>query len=116
MSQRISNRMIKRILEATIAFGLVLTSTLSFAQKSTEHLVICRNSKAVRTLRVEKNKGPRCQTLYTKAGVDQNIGNSLSMNACLDFLNKVRLTLEKAQWNCKDIKGSAVSTLTETVN
>lgn len=97
---------------------IFMTPQLGFAEdsESTQRMVICRNTTAVRTLRVEKNPGDHCQTYYTKAGIDQNIGKSQSMHSCVEYLNKVRETLVKAKWNCKDVKVSTLSTLTETVN
>ncbi len=96
----------------------LMTPLFGFAEdtESTQRMVICRNTTAVRTLRVEKNAGDHCQTYYTKAGIDQNIGKSQSMHSCVEYLNKVRETLVKAKWNCKDVKVSTLSTLTETVN
>jgi hypothetical protein len=88
----------------------------SSLKSATERMVICRSTKAVRTLRIEKKSGDQCQTFYTKAGVDQNIGKSQNVASCLEYLNKVRETLEKAQWACKDIKVSTLSTITESVN
>ena len=73
---------------------------LAADKTETEHLVICRNAKAVRTLRIEKKSNLRCQTYYTKAGVDQSIGSSVNLDSCMSYLNRVRGTLEKASWNC----------------
>jgi hypothetical protein len=106
---------IEQIVDQKIALKnqIKMTSPL---KKATERMVICRSTTAVRTLRIEKNSGDHCQTFYTKAGVDQNIGKSQNVESCLEYLNKVRVTLEKAQWACKDVKLSTLSTMTESVN
>lgn len=90
--------------------------SISLLKSATERMVICRSTQAVRTLRIEKGSGSHCQTFYTKAGVDQNIGKSQNVESCMEYLNKVRETLEKAQWACKDVKVSTLSTITESVN
>lgn len=102
-------------------FSLIIYLFFSFesvyAQSvGADALVLCRSAKAVRTLRVEKTKSNRCQAFYTKSGVDQNIGNSASFEACLEYIKKVRLTLEKANWVCKDVKDSTVSSFVDKNN
>lgn len=103
----------------SIALLLVfLLNVQSQAQqkRETEHLVICRSFKSVRTLRIEKIRGERCQAFYTKLGVDQSIGTSLSMDSCMEYINSVLGILKRAKWTCREVKGSTVSTLVETVN
>ena len=101
------------------AFAILLplfSVQTGFAQKGPELLVLCRSAKVVRTLRIERTRNQSCQSIYTKAGVDKNIGNSVKIENCLEYLNKIRIILEKANWSCKDIKDSTVSTLIDNVN
>lgn len=77
---------------------------------------MCRKDKTVRTLRVEKKTNGRCYAFYTKAGVDQGIGNAMKQDICLDLVNQVKATLEKAEWQCKVVTGSTTSSLNENIN
>jgi len=75
--------------------------------------VICRLRKEVRTLRIEKVEGGKCKAIYTKTGVDQNIGIASSGSSCTEILRKVRVNLEAAAWKCREVKESRVSNLIE---
>ncbi len=72
--------------------------------------LLCKYKKLVRTVRVEKNPSDGCKTTYTKDGLDQNVGESLDLKICLKVLRNIRINLEKANWKCKDISESRVST------
>jgi hypothetical protein len=80
---------------------------------NTELSVMCRLSKQVRTLRIEKLKNGTCRTIYTKYGQDQNIGNAQSQQSCSEILQKVRGILEAADWQCRDIKEARLSNIVE---
>ena len=71
--------------------------------------VICKNRKIVRTVRVEKAAGGSCKTIYTKAGVDRDIGSGRNSASCFKFMDNVQGNLESAGWKCKDISSSAIS-------
>ncbi len=88
---------------------------LAFAAQDTnaELSVMCRLSKQVRTLRVEKLKNGTCRTIYTKYGQDQNIGNAQSPQSCTEILQKVRGILEAADWQCRDVKEARLSNIVE---
>ncbi len=75
--------------------------------------VICRLKKEVRTLRVEKTDGGKCNAVYTKSGKDQSIGQASSQASCDEILRKVRANLEAAAWKCREVKDSRVSNLIE---
>lgn len=90
---------------------LSLGAWVHSAVTQTELSVMCRLSKQVRTLRVEKLRNGTCQTIYTKAGRDQNIGNAMNQESCTDILQKVRDVLESADWKCREVKESRVSTI-----
>lgn len=89
---------------------LFLGTWAQSAVTQTELSVMCRLSKQVRTLRVEKLRNGTCKTVYTKAGRDQNIGNAMNQESCTDILQKVREVLESADWKCREVKESRVST------
>lgn len=66
--------------------------------------LLCKNGKIVRTLAfvVDKEK-KECSTLYTKGGIERQIGNGKNFSTCREVFNQVKGTLEKADWKCKDI-------------
>lgn len=76
-----------------------------------DSLVLCKRDKIVRTLRIETLKDQRCKAIYTKQGVDQNIGVSQAQSACEEYVSKVRKTLEEAAWNCREVKEARTSNL-----
>lgn len=91
-------------------FGLSVQAEVS---QNIDLSVICRLKKEVRTLRVEKVEGGKCKAVYTKLGLDQNIGAASSEASCTDILRKVRVNLEAADWKCREVKESRVSNLIE---
>jgi hypothetical protein len=72
-------------------------------------LVLCKNNKTVRTLRVEVIEDQKCRAIYTKQGVDEVIGSSQTMVACAEFVSNVRKNLEDAKWNCREVKEARTS-------
>jgi hypothetical protein len=91
----------------------IFSVTLAAQDTSSELSVMCRLSKQVRTLRVEKLKNGTCRTIYTKYGQDQNIGNAQNSLSCTEILQKVRGILEAADWQCRDIKEARLSNIVE---
>ncbi|MGE0634787.1 MAG: hypothetical protein AB7O96_20415 [Pseudobdellovibrionaceae bacterium] len=71
--------------------------------------VLCRNEKTVRTIRVNQAKGDGCVTLYTKAGVDSQVGQARNFNSCRQVLDKIRQNLENHSWACKDVSNASIS-------
>jgi hypothetical protein len=101
-----------RAFKLMIIFGLFF-STLANAEalkKATQ--VLCRNQAEIRTVRVNL-KGQNCQAVYTKMGKDQIVGNSGTADKCFEVLNRIKENLEKANWNCRDISESRISTSME---
>lgn len=90
--------------------ALEKTEPLSMDNDKGLTYLLCKFKKLVRTVRVEKNSGGGCKTIYTKDGTDQNVGESLDGKICLKVLRNIRINLEKANWKCKDISESRVST------
>ena len=87
-----------------------LFSPMSFADMG-ESLVLCKNKKTVRTLRVEMGADQKCRAIYTKQGVDETIGASGAHEACVEYISSVRKNLEEAQWNCREIKEARISSV-----
>jgi hypothetical protein len=81
--------------------------------QNVELSVICRLKKEVRTLRVEKAQGGKCNAVYTKLGKDQNIGIASNESSCTEIVHKVQTNLEAADWKCREVKESRVSNLIE---
>ena len=76
-----------------------------------DKLVLCKNNKSVRTLRIETDEEKKCRAIYTKSGVDQTIGSSQSANTCEEVVTGVRKTLEEAKWSCRDVKEARSSSV-----
>jgi hypothetical protein len=93
-------------------FVLFLSFLSAKAAISDVTYVLCKNQKTVRTLRIEKTSG-KCQTIYTKNGLDQVIASGYNPTSCQKFLDDVQGNLIKAGWKCREPKESAVSELKE---
>ncbi len=74
--------------------------------------IMCKNGKAVRTIRIEK-KGNTCRALYTKEGVDQVVGKSEATETCQKVAQRIKVNLESGDWKCKDISQARVSSSME---
>ena len=74
--------------------------------------LMCKNGEVVRTIRIEKNRGV-CQTTYTKEGVGMTVGRSGVESVCRKVFERIRGNLEKANWKCRDITQSRVSSSIE---
>ena len=73
---------------------------------------ICRFGRDVRTLRViPPGEDGRCQTIYTKEGVDQSVGKGQNPKSCIDIMEGIRGRIEAGGWKCREIKGAKVSAL-----
>ena len=79
-----------------------------------EPLLICKNKKIVRTVRITKEKG-LCKTNYTKDGKTQMIGSGMNPASCQKVLEGVRKNLEASHWTCRDVKASSVSDVEEAI-
>ena len=93
-----------------ISFLFVVATTSAAAQAAVEssasvqpNYIMCRNQKTVRTIRVEKDDSKECVTLYTKAGVDREVGRGQNFNSCTKVAENIRTNLDKAGWKCKEV-------------
>lgn len=81
---------------------------MTFATVEPEDFVICRNQKIVRTVRVVKREDA-CDTIYTKSGVDQDVGGGKHYQSCTRILDNIRGNLEKAGWRCREVDEAYVT-------
>lgn len=79
-----------------------------------ESLVLCKNNKTVRTLRIEMMGDQKCRAIYTKQGVDETIGSSQNMSSCEEFVTNVRKNLEGGKWSCREVKEARTSNVIST--
>lgn len=91
---------------------LLLVLFLGLSASADEPLLICKNKKIVRTVRITKEKG-LCKTQYTKDGKTQQIGSGMNPSSCQKVLDGVRKNLEASHWSCRDVKASSVSDVQE---
>lgn len=108
---RLIDSTIKSLIALGISVGFAFFSKIALAAPSlNESMVLCKNNKTVRTLRVEV-EDQRCRAIYTKSGVDTTIGSGQFTNSCHEFVENVRKNLESANWNCRDVKEARISTV-----
>ena len=91
---------------------LVIVFFGSLAANADEPLLICKNKKIVRTVRITREKG-LCRTNYTKDGKTTVIGSGMNPASCLKVLEGVQKNLEASHWSCRDVKESSVSDVEE---
>lgn len=65
-------------------------------------MVLCKNKDVVRTIQIEEASG-QCTTVYTKAGVDREVGNGRNRSSCERVLENIRGNLDKAGWRCREV-------------
>ena len=72
---------------------------------------LCKNKKIVRTLRAlpPASEGANCLAIYTKNGVDKEVGSGKMYGSCVNIIGNIKANLEKAGWACKDISSSKIS-------
>lgn len=92
-----------------VATALVTLGTSSAFAGLENSLVLCRNQKNVRTLRVEMGEDQKCRAIYTKQGVDETIGSGQFTGSCEEYISNVRKNLEEAKWNCREVKEARTS-------
>lgn len=80
---------------------------------SRERLLLCRLGKIVRSIQVKQSfndPGNQCETIYTKAGIDRQVGKGIHWKSCYEILDNIKGNLEAASWKCRDIKKFKVVT------
>jgi hypothetical protein len=87
--------------------SLMIAPIFSFADDAKE-MVMCRNNKIVRTVRVIQ-KDNECVTIYTKLGVDKDVGGGKNPSSCTKIVSNIRENLEKAGWKCRVVGEASVT-------
>ncbi len=104
-------------------YGIVLTSLMvsfavfilsspqvSQAQEKKDVYILCRNGKAIRTLKTQIGSDNVCRAMYNRDGGEEKlVGSGLNFDSCVGFLTKVRENLEKGGWKCREVKESATN-------
>lgn len=106
--------MLRLALIATSAFLMAAVSSSAFAadQKASE-FVLCKNSaKNVRTLRV-MGENKNCKVTYSKGGAEEQVGEHSAKESCSSIVDRMRDTLQAANWKCKEVSSATVTTSTE---
>ena len=90
-----------------VFFLTCLIPNLVSAEKKTHHM-FCQKNFFVRTIRVERNQ-QGCRTIYTKRGIDKEVGSGIYLESCFNFLKNVEKNLGIAGWQCRDASESRMS-------
>ncbi|OFZ17751.1 MAG: hypothetical protein A2Z20_02640 [Bdellovibrionales bacterium RBG_16_40_8] len=79
--------------------------------ESSSDYVLCKNLKAVRTIRIENDADAKqCVALYTKLGVDKEVGRAQNILSCRNIIGNIKGNLEKASWKCKELDNYNITT------
>ena len=99
---------------ASMIFSILILALPGFGIEPGADLrsfVLCKNEKAVRSIRVEFDKKTAlCRTIYSKGGVDREEGSGKSIASCESVKGNIRKNLESASWKCRDVDSAQVST------
>lgn len=72
--------------------------------------LMCQNGANVRTIRFLPNEAGGCKTGYTKeGGTEQIVAESWNKSRCFSVMNNIRENLINANWKCRDISDSRIS-------
>lgn len=97
-------------IKALTLCGSVLFLFPNLSRASEDLYTICKLGKTVRSLRVEKS-ADGCRAIYTKAGVDSEVGNGQWTQSCQDITRNIESNLKEAGWKCRDLQNAQVSEL-----
>lgn len=72
--------------------------------------LMCQNGANVRTIRFLPSKAGGCKTGYTKeGGAEQIVAESWNKSRCFSVMSNIRENLMNANWKCRDISDSRIS-------
>ena len=91
------------------AFALLISLQFAHAESKPISYLLCKLRSNVRTVRIDLDSDGVCKTVYSKEGSDKTIGSGRSQASCQNFLNNVKLNLEKSNWKCRDVEPSNLS-------
>jgi hypothetical protein len=72
-------------------------------QQKPSQFVMCKNQKAVRTIRITPDDDG-CKTTYSKGGVDEVVEDNSQIGKCKDRLKSLQQNLQASNWTCKQQK------------
>ena len=72
-------------------------------QQKPSQFVMCKNQKAVRTIRITPDEDG-CKTTYSKGGVDEVVEDNSQIAKCKDRLKSLQANLQSSNWTCKQQK------------
>lgn len=84
-----------------------LFASTAIAQEKLRAFTLCRNGNIVRTIRVEPD-GDRFVAIYTKNGIDRQVGRGIHEASIRKILQNIQANLEKAGWQCKEVNQSTI--------
>lgn len=79
------------------------------AVKPAPRYELCELGREVRSLRIKLAPNGVCTAVYTKEGVDQNVGESSEFMTCHRVIERIRKNLTTGGWACRDISTERVS-------
>lgn len=82
---------------------VLLLAVTAFAETKPIAYSICKLKASVRTVQVKVDDKGICKTLYSKQGDEKSIGSGRNKESCLQYLNNVKINLEKSGWKCRDV-------------
>jgi hypothetical protein len=99
--------------------GIILFSIFAKAavDQQASSFVLCKNQKNVRTIRITPtSEADGCQITYSKAGVDEVVGQSHSVSGCQSVLGQIQANLESSKWNCRKVEAAQITWGSEIVH
>jgi hypothetical protein len=100
--------MARKLKAYVLIFSILAAPLAAQATSDSKNFMMCRNAKTVRTVRVTDKDG-ECVTIYTKSGVDKEVGGGKNYQSCLKIIENIRTNLEKAGWKCRDVGQASVT-------
>ena len=98
-----------KTLRKILFYLLFVIGPVSLAAESQASIIMCKNKKIVRTLRVMKvDNDNKCIAMYSKGGTDKIVGAGKSISTCNGVLENIKGNLEKAAWKCKETTADIV--------
>ncbi len=91
-------------------YCIVVLTPVALAAQTQASIIMCKNKKIVRTLRImQMEADSKCVTLYSKGGNDKIVGSGRSMSTCTTVTENIKGNLEKAGWKCKETTANVIS-------
>lgn len=83
-------------------------------QEKASQFVMCKNQKAVRTIRITPDESG-CKTTYSKGGVDEVIEDNSKVAKCRERLKALQDSLQASRWTCKSAQKAEITFSNEAV-